>query len=80
MPIWIVLAIVLIALLAGVFVVSKERSSRRTRTSEPSSGTDVEYDARNGRIPNLEETLKAYAFPQRGGPEARDANAASPLA
>ena len=48
---------------------SRGRSSRRNRTAEVWSETEVDYKARDDLIPNLEETLKIYAFPQREGSE-----------
>ena len=41
-----------------------------TGRSEVWSETEVDYKARDDLIPNLEETLKMYGFPQREGSEA----------
>jgi hypothetical protein len=35
------------------------------RTSDLSLETEVDYKARDERIPNLEETLKMYGFPHK---------------
>jgi hypothetical protein len=67
MLIWIIFAVISIALLGVALVTSRDRASRRNRTSKPSLETEVDYQARNDRIPNLEETLKVYGFPQKEG-------------
>jgi hypothetical protein len=69
MLIWIIFAVTFIAVLGIAIVVSRGRSSRRNRTAEVWSETEVDYKARDDLIPNLEETLKIYAFPQREGSE-----------
>jgi hypothetical protein len=61
----IIFAVISIAVLAIALVASRGRASRRNRTSELSLETEVDYKARNDRIPNLEETLKVYGFPQK---------------
>jgi len=64
-PIWPILAVIFIVLPGVALLTSRARASRRDRTSELSLETEVDYQARNDRIPNLEETLKLYAFPQK---------------
>jgi hypothetical protein len=70
MLIWTIFVVIFVAVLGIAIVVSRGRSSRRNRTAEVWSETEVEYKARDDLIPNLEETLKIYAFPQREGSEA----------
>lgn len=65
MPIWIIFAVISIALSGVALVASRDRAIRRNRASGRSLETEVDYQARNDRIPNLEETLKLYAFPQK---------------
>ncbi len=47
-----------------------------TGAAEVWSETEVDYKTRDDLIPNLEETLKMYGFPQREGSEAQAAWAA----
>ncbi len=69
MLVWIIFAVISIVVLGIALVASRGRASRRNSTSEVWSETEVDYKARSDRIPNLEETLKIYAFPQRDGSE-----------
>jgi hypothetical protein len=64
-----VFVVISVAVLGIALVAFKGRASRRSRTAEAWSETDVDYKAREELIPNLEETLKMYGFPQRGGSE-----------
>jgi len=72
MPNWTILAvisiisIISIAVLGIALLVSRGRATRRSRTSEVRSETELDYKARDDRTPNLEETLKVYSFHQRG--------------
>jgi hypothetical protein len=75
MTIWIIFAVIFIAALGVSIVAARRRSSRRTRLSEVWSETEVDYKAREDRVPNLEETLKIYGFPQSEGSEAQAAQA-----
>jgi len=75
MTIWIIFAVIFVAALGIAIVAARRRTSRRTRMSEVWSETEVDYKAREDRVPNLEETLKIYGFPQREGPEAQAAQA-----
>jgi hypothetical protein len=63
--IWVIFVVLFISVSGVAFVISRGRTSRRNRTSELSLASEVDYQARNDRIPNLEETLKLYAFPQK---------------
>jgi hypothetical protein len=67
--IWIIFAVISVAVSAVALVTSRDRASRRNRASGRSLETEVDYQARNDRIPNLEETLKVYGFPQKEGLE-----------
>src|SRR5271154_3756394 len=64
-----IFVVISVAALGIALVAFKARASRRNRTAEAWSETDVDYKARDELIPNLEETLKMYGFPQRGGSE-----------
>jgi hypothetical protein len=63
--IWVFFAVISIVLAGVALLTSRARAGRRDRTSKLSLETEVDYQARNDRIPNLEETLKLYAFPQK---------------
>jgi hypothetical protein len=71
MLIWTIFVVISVAFLGITLVAFRGRSSRRNKTAEVWSETEVDYKARDDRIPNLEETLKIYGFPQREGSEAR---------
>jgi hypothetical protein len=71
MVIWTIFAAVFVAVLGVALVAFRGRATRRNRTAEVWSETEVDYKAREDLIPNLEETLKMYGFPQRGGAEAQ---------
>jgi hypothetical protein len=64
------------AVLGIALIAFKGRAIRRNRTAEVWSETDVDYQARDDLVPNLEETLKMYGFPQTGGPGAHADQAA----
>jgi hypothetical protein len=70
MLIWTIFVVISLAVLGIALVAFRGRASRRNRTSEVWAETEVDYKARDDLIPNLEETLKIYAFPQREGSEA----------
>jgi hypothetical protein len=65
MPIWTILAVVLIVVLGTALVVSRGTAVRRARSLAVWSETELDYRSRNDRVPNLEHTLSAYAFHQR---------------
>ncbi|HUC15068.1 MAG TPA: hypothetical protein VMS00_11510 [Acidimicrobiales bacterium] len=75
MTIWIIFAVTFIAVLGIALVAARARSNRRNRMSEVWSETEVDYRARDDRVPNLEETLKMYGFQKREGSEAQAAQA-----
>jgi len=80
MLIWTIFVVISVAVLGMALVAFKGRASRRNRSSEVWSETEVDYKARDDLIPNLEETLKMYSFPQREGSEAHAEQATpSPL-
>ena len=64
MLIWTIFVVISLAVLGIALVAFRGRASRRNRTSEVWAETEVDYKARDDLIPNLEETLKIYAFPQ----------------
>ena len=64
MLIWIIVAVISVALLGSVLLASKGGARWRDRTGEMWSETEVKYKARHDLIPKLEETLKGYAFHQ----------------
>ncbi|MGD0808438.1 MAG: hypothetical protein ABSA91_01815 [Acidimicrobiales bacterium] len=65
MHILIVVAVISIVVLGIGLAAFKGSASRRNRTSDLSLETEVDYKARDERIPNLEETLKMYGFPHK---------------
>ncbi len=65
MLIWVIVSVVSIVLVGSVLLASKARASRRNRTAEVWSETEVDYKARHDLIPKLEETLKGYTFRPR---------------
>ena len=71
MLVWTMFAVISIAAVGIAIVAFRGRSSRRNRTAEVWTETEVDYKARDDLIPNLEETLKMYGFPQREGAEAQ---------
>ncbi len=70
MLIWTIFVVISVACLGIALVAFRGRASRRNRAAEVWSETEIDYKARNDLIPNLEETLKIYGFPQREGSEA----------
>lgn len=64
MHILIVVAVISIVVLGIGLAAFKGSASRRNRTSDLSLETEVDYKARDERIPNL-ETLKMYGFPHK---------------
>jgi hypothetical protein len=62
MLVWVIVSVIPIVLVGSVLLASKARASRRNRTAEVWSETEVDYKARHDLIPKLEETLKGYAF------------------
>ena len=71
MLIWTIFVVIFVAVLGSALVAFKGRAGRRNRTAEVWSETQADYKARDDLIPNLEETLKMYGFPQREGAEAQ---------
>jgi hypothetical protein len=71
MLIWVIVAVIPIALLGSALVASKRGASRRNFTSDVWSENEVDYKARNDLVPKLEEALRGYAFGPR---EARQAD------
>ncbi len=71
MLIWTIFAVISVSVLGIAIVAIRDRASRRNRTAEVWSETEIDYKARDDLIPNLEETLKMYGFPQREGAEAQ---------
>jgi hypothetical protein len=67
MLIWTIFVVISLAVLGIALLVFRGIASRRSRTAEVWSETEVDYKARDDLIPNLEETLKMYGFPQRAG-------------
>jgi hypothetical protein len=80
MLIWTIFVVVSVAVLGVALVAFRGTASRRNRASEVWSETEVDYKARDDLIPNLEETLKMYAFPQREGPPEAPAGLVAPSA
>jgi hypothetical protein len=67
MLIWTIFVVISVAVLGIALVAFRGRASWRNRTAEVRSEAEVDYKARDDLIPNLEETLKMYAFPQKEG-------------
>jgi hypothetical protein len=65
MLIWIIVAVIPIALLGSALFAPKSEASRRYPTSEVWSETEVEYKARPALIPKPGATLKGHAFHPR---------------
>jgi len=65
MLVWVIVAVIPIALLGSFFLASNGRASRRKRTADVWSETEVDYKARHDLIPTLEETLRGYTFRPR---------------
>jgi LemA protein len=61
--IWVLIAIVVIAVLVGGYYVAKRNSiiASRNRVDESWSGIDVQLKRRHDLVPNLVETVKGYA-------------------
>ena len=66
MPIWVILAIITVALPGCAFLASRGGARRRNRAAVARLGTEVEYRARLDLVPSLQEALKGYAFDRRG--------------
>ena len=71
MLIWVIVAVIPIALLGSTLLASKGGASRRNLTSDFSSENEVDYKARNDLVPKLEEALRGYAFGPRAAPQTR---------
>jgi len=71
MFIWTIFVVISVVVVGIALVAFRRRASQRNRTAEAWSETEVDYKARDDLIPNLEETLKMYGFPQREGAEAQ---------
>ena len=69
MLIWVIVAVIPIALLGSALLATKGGASRRKLTSDVWSENEVDYQARHDLVPKLEEALRGYAFGPR---EARE--------
>ncbi len=75
---WFLATLVFAALLGGGLVVYTEWVRRRGRSARAGSEAEVEYEARDELVPQLEETLSSYTFrPQEALQTATGATVAS---
>ena len=65
MLIWVIVAVIPIALLGSFLLASNGRARRRNRATEVWSQTEIDYKTRHDLIPKLEETLRGYVFRPR---------------
>ena len=79
MPIWVIAAIIPVALLGSVLLASHGGARGNNRTSTVRLATNVEYKALHDLVPSVEETLKGYALDQRETSEAATAEPAAAL-